>query len=68
MKRKIIENNVTICIGYCVYDYDANLCMGCGCTLEEISAWSNLESKKKKHVIHCAKKRLAQFHETVRRN
>tara|TARA_Y100000310_G_C20626914_1_gene786442 strand:- start:1129 stop:1326 length:198 start_codon:yes stop_codon:yes gene_type:complete len=63
MKQKPIENKITLCIGYCVYDYDYNLCMGCGRTLEDISAWFNLKDEEKKNAMQHAKKRLAQFHE-----
>ena len=63
MKKPITNNKMTICNGYCVYEYDANLCMGCGLTLEEISAWSQMMLKEKKGVAQVAQKRLQQFRE-----
>ena len=46
------------CIDLCLYDYDSGFCMGCGRTLEEISAWNHHDNKKRLEIIKKCKKRL----------
>jgi predicted Fe-S protein YdhL (DUF1289 family) len=46
------------CVDFCIYDYDADHCTGCGRTLEEISAWNHYDNKKRLEIIKKCKKRL----------
>jgi uncharacterized protein len=46
------------CINVCVYDFDSDICTGCGRTLEEISDWNFYDNQKKLKIIKKCKKRL----------
>lgn len=51
------------CILKCYYDHDANLCTGCGRTLDELTNWDGYDNQKKQKIIKKSKKRLDQYSE-----
>jgi len=49
------------CIAKCYYDHDADLCTGCGRTLDELTDWNYYDNQKKEEIIKKSKKRLDQY-------
>jgi predicted Fe-S protein YdhL (DUF1289 family) len=47
------------CISVCVLDRSANVCIGCGRTLDEIASWSELDDDARREVLARLPERLA---------
>ena len=39
------------CIGICMYDIDAEICIGCWRTLDEIGEWSSMSKQERKEAM-----------------
>jgi predicted Fe-S protein YdhL (DUF1289 family) len=48
------------CVKVCTYDPGAGLCLGCGRTLEEITAWFSLTDDERRAVMEKLPERLRQ--------
>ena len=48
------------CVKICTYDPARGLCLGCGRTLEEISAWSAMTEDERRAATAKAQARLRQ--------
>jgi predicted Fe-S protein YdhL (DUF1289 family) len=46
------------CIQYCFYNYDDDLCMGCGRNYEEINDWTKYSDQQREEKMKQCKKRL----------
>lgn len=50
----------SMCIKYCVYNYDEDYCEGCGRNLDEISDWMKYSEEEKALVVEESRKRLGK--------
>ena len=41
----------TPCVDICQIDRDSGLCLGCGRTIAEISAWASMTSEERRRVM-----------------
>jgi predicted Fe-S protein YdhL (DUF1289 family) len=48
------------CVKICTYDPARGVCLGCGRTLEEISAWSSMTQSERRVATAKAQERLRQ--------
>jgi predicted Fe-S protein YdhL (DUF1289 family) len=48
----------TPCIHVCVIDADAELCAGCGRTIEEIAHWSQMTDRERAAIMRGLPERL----------
>ena len=51
------------CVLKCYYDYDHDLCTGCGRDITELTDWNYYDNQKKQEIIKKSKKRLDQYQE-----
>ena len=49
------------CINVCAVDRRAGICVGCGRTLTEIAAWSELTPEMRRRLMEVLPDRLAAF-------
>ncbi len=47
------------CVRNCCLD-DADVCLGCGRTVQEIMHWGDADNKEKLKILVAAKKRMAE--------
>jgi predicted Fe-S protein YdhL (DUF1289 family) len=47
------------CVSVCVLDEGTNVCIGCGRTLDEVAAWSQMTNAQRREVVARAPARLA---------
>lgn len=50
------------CVRNCCLD-DADVCLGCGRTLQEIIHWSEADNREKQKILSAAKKRVCEREE-----
>ena len=53
-------NKETPCVAICVIDPKAQLCLGCGRTLQEIARWGRMESAERQAVMVLLPERMEQ--------
>ena len=46
------------CIKVCTYDSGAGLCLGCGRSLEEIAAWTQMSAGERQKIMEALPLRL----------
>ena len=54
------------CVSVCVLDDATNVCTGCGRTLDEVAAWSQLSNAQRRDVVARCPARLAALRERDR--
>jgi len=56
------DNVPSPCISICVLDASQSYCTGCGRTLREIAAWTDMSADEKRAVVASLAERLARAH------
>jgi predicted Fe-S protein YdhL (DUF1289 family) len=56
------------CVKICVVDPVSGLCIGCGRTVAEIAAWSELDAEARRAVVAGLSQRLEAARSRVRRS
>ena len=51
------------CVSVCVLDPEGTVCIGCGRTLDEVAAWSELSDAQRREVVARCPARLAALRE-----
>lgn len=61
-RRDDDDNVPSPCISICVLDASQSYCTGCGRTLREIAAWTDMSADEKRAVVASLAERLARAH------